>query len=141
LPPPRPPRRLASALAGLLALVTAACAHDFTVENRETPVHVWLSAPDLGQAGGTIDALIYVGARKVVQGPVTFPPGTTHVSLPTVHVPTCPTTASAVLRGGALTAPRQIRVVGESWVQVVVRGDTVTIEYFREQPNVCGPTR
>ena len=127
--------RLLVPLAGhLLLSVGAACAHDYKLENRETPVHVWLSAPELTERGGTIDVLIYVGAEKVVQGPVRFPPGVGHVVLPTVYVTAGKKTVSAVVRGGTSSATTQVGVEGETWVQVVVRGRTVTIGRGEQAP-------
>ena len=117
------------------AAAVAACAHDFTLENRETPVHVWLSAPELGaQGGGEVDVLIYVGAEKVVEGPVRVPPGVGHVVLPTVYVTAGKKTVSAVVRGGTSSATRDVGVAGETWVQIVVRKRTVTIGSGAEAP-------
>ena len=116
-------------------VLAAACAHDFTLENRETPVHVWLSAPELtARGGGEVDVLIYVGAEKVVQGPVRFPPGVGHVVLPTVHVTAGKKTVSAVVRGGTSSATTDIGVAGETWVQIVVRERTVTIGSGEQAP-------
>jgi len=120
--------------AALSGLVSSSCAHDYTLENRETPVHVWLSAPDLLERGGTVDVLIYVGAEKVVQGPVRFAAGVGHVVLPTVYVTAGRKTVSAVVRGGTASATTKIGVEGETWVQVVVRGRSVTIGSGEQAP-------
>jgi hypothetical protein len=121
-------------LLALAAVGALACAHDFTLENRETPVHVWLSAPDLQVAGGEVDVLIYVGAEKVVEGPVRFPPGVASIVLPTVFVTAGKKTVSAVVRGGTSSATREVGVPGEMWVQILVRGRTVTISSSSQAP-------
>ena len=120
----------------LLAACAASvsCAHDYILENRETPVHVWLSAPDLEDRDATVDVLVYVGAEKVVQGPVRFPPGVGHVVLPTVYVTAGKKTVSAVVRGGTASATTDIGVEGETWVQIVVRGRSVTIGSGEQAP-------
>jgi len=116
------------------ALLAPACAHDFTVENRETPVHVWLTAPDLVATGGTIDVLIYVGSEKVVQGPVRFPAGVGHIVLPTVYLTAGPKVVSAVVRGGTASTTKTVPVAGETWLHVVVQGRTVTVNSYNGQP-------
>lgn len=126
--------RLLPIVGSLLLGLGAACAHDYKLENRETPVHVWLSAPELQPQGGTVDVLVYVGAEKVVQGPVRFPPGVGNIVLPTVYVTAGRKTVSAVVRGGASSATSQIGVEGETWVQIVVRGRTVTIASGEQAP-------
>lgn len=116
-------------------LLPAACAHDFTVENRETPVHVWLTAPDLANTGGTLDALIYVGAEKAIEGPVRFPPGVLHVALPTLYVTSGDRVVSAVLEGGAISATDEVDIDGETWIQVTVQRRGVTIRDLDRPPN------
>lgn len=118
----------------LLASSAASCAHDYTLENRETPVHVWLSAPELGARGGSLDVLIYVGAEKVVQGPVRFPPGVGHVVLPTVYVTAGKKVVSAVVQGGTSSATAWAGVEAETWVQIVVRGREVKITSGDQAP-------
>lgn len=120
------------------ALALPACAHDFTVENRETPVHVWLTAPDLVAQGGTIDVLIYVGSEKVIQGPVHFPAGVGHIVLPTVYVTAGPTVVSAVVRGGTAGTTKTVPVAGETWLHVVVQGRTVLVNSYNGQPISAG---
>jgi hypothetical protein len=129
---PRPPAACVATL--LLGLAVTACAHDYDVENRDTPVHVWLSAPDLGPEGGRVNALIYVGSEKAVEGPVRFPPGVAHVKLPTLFMTTGDKTVSAVIQGGALSATDEVEIEGESWVQVVVRRGSVEIVFREEEP-------
>ena len=117
------------------AVLLCACKHDFTVEDRETPVHVWLTAPDLGKTGGRIDALVYVGPHKVVEGPVEFRAGVPTVALPTVFLNVGDVTVSAVFAGGSIAATGSIEVEGESWVQVVVRGRTARILHSETEPS------
>ena len=81
-----------------------------------------------------MDVLVYVGAEKVVQGPVRFPPGVGHVVLPTVYVTAGRKTVSAVVRGGTASATSQVGVDGETWVQVVIRGRSVTIGSGEQAP-------
>ena len=128
------PRRAAFVGMVLVGLAVAACAHDYDVENRDTPVHVWLSAPDLGAESRVVNALIYVGSEKAVEGPVRFPPGVAHVRLPTLFMTTGDKTVSAVIQGGALSATDEVEIEGESWVQVVVRQRSVEIVFREEEP-------
>ncbi len=129
---------LCVAVAGLALLASGACAHDYGIENRETPVHVWITAPGMAAEGGTIDALVYLGALKVVEGPVTFPPGVPTVNLPTVYARVGEVECSAVLNGGAVTVRETVEIEGESWVQIIVTGRAATIELSEEQPSPWG---
>ena len=129
-------RILRYAVPVLLAACAGACAHDYRVESRDTPVHVWLTAPDLKEQAHTVDVLIYVGAEKVVQGPVRFPPGVGHVVLPTVYVTAGNQNVSAVVRGGTTSGTTVVGVTGETWVQITVRGRAVTIVGYDGQPVV-----
>jgi hypothetical protein len=124
----------ALAVAALLLLSLAACAHDYGLEDLEVPVHVWLRAPALVAQGGRLDALIYVDAKKAVEGPVTFAPGATYVELPPVYVPAGSRTVSAVFRGGAASATEEVSIDGETWVVVTVAGGSVGIEAEDRQP-------
>jgi len=130
-------RRLAGRLALLLvpALAASACAHDYVVENRDTPVHVWISVPEFEAQGGTLSALVYVGGQKVVDGVINFSPGKPTVVLPSVHLRTGTVPVSAVLFDGAVSATENVGIEQESWVQIVVRGKTATIRATEEQPN------
>ncbi len=121
-----------------LALSAAACAHDYAVENRDTPVHVWITAPDFDATGGTFTALVYVGGQKAVEGPITFEPGKPTIALPSIHLRTGTVPVSAVLFDGAVTATESVGIEQESWVQIVVRGKTATIRATEEQPSPRG---
>ena len=125
-------------LAAIVLLASAClggCSHDYTVERRDTPVHVWLSAPELAAQGGTLHALIYVAGSKIVDGPVTFAPGHATVALPTAHVRAGPAPVSAVLGDGAISVSDRIEIEGESWIQVTVRGKGATIRASEDQPS------
>lgn len=144
-PSPRRPRgRAAALLAGLAALLgplaaLAGCANPaYLVEQREVPVHVWLTAPDLAAGGGSVSALIYVSSSKVVEGPVRFEPGQATVVLPTAYVRAGTLTVSAVLEGGAATASDRVEVEGEAWVQVIVRGRSASLRVSENQPSTAG---
>lgn len=125
--------RAAVLLAGLLAL--AGCAGTYSLEDRDTPVHVWITAPDVAAAGGTLPALVYVGGQKVVDGTIAFQPGLPTVVLPSVTAKTGPTRVSAVLFDGATSVQEDIEVEGECWVQVVVRGSSAVLFTSEQQPN------
>jgi hypothetical protein len=117
----------------------AGCAkHGYRVEQREIPVHVWLTAPELAATGGSIHALVYVGSQKVVEGRVTFEPGKPTVALPTAYVRAGSTQVSAVLGDGAMSAENTLGVDGESWLQVLLRGRTVTLRLTNAQPSPLG---
>jgi hypothetical protein len=119
----------------LAALALAGCrSGDYTVESRETPVHVWVSAPEVGARGGQVDLLVYVGGVKAVEGPVCFPRGVCHVALPTVYVPSCPTTVTAVVRGDPAPTTKDVQIGGESWIQVVVSGGRLEIRHTGNEP-------
>lgn len=134
---PRP--RLAATHLSLLllglALLASACAHDYSVENRDTPVHVWITAPDLAASGGTLTALVYVGGQKAVEGPITFAPGKPTVALPSVHLRSGTVPISAVLFDGAVSETENASIEQESWVQIIVRGKTASIRVTEEQPS------
>lgn len=123
-----------------LALAAPACGSNatFEVEGRETPVHAWLTVPHLAEAGGRIDALIYVGPHKVVQGPVVFPQGSPTVNLPPLYIRAGTYDVAAVLDGGRFSVRERITVVRESWVQVVLRGGRIRIDYDDRQPDPWG---
>jgi hypothetical protein len=128
--------------AALLALLTSglvglsACAHDYLIEDRLTPVHVWLSAPEVATAGGRVDALIYVGAEKVVEGPVVFAPGVATVTFPTLHVNAGSRLVQVVVARGTITASQEVNVSGETWVHVTLARGAVTIATDDEQPRM-----
>jgi hypothetical protein len=119
-------------LAGLL--LAAGCAHDYGLENLEVPVHVWLRAPRVAVAGGSLDALIYVDSQKAWEGPVEIPRGATHVELPSVYVPVGDRRVSAVIGGGAASATDEVSIEGESWIVVTADGSRVSIAAEDRQP-------
>ncbi|MDJ0974975.1 MAG: hypothetical protein QNJ98_10985, partial [Planctomycetota bacterium] len=122
--------RLTLPLLLLLTLVAGpGCQTTWGVENRETPVHVWITAPGLAQQGGTLQALVYVGAEKVVEGPVRFPQGVPTIMLPTAYVRAGDRLVSAVIDGGRLVAREEVEIEGEGWVQIVVGPNGVGINY------------
>jgi hypothetical protein len=121
-------------LQGLLVLALSACAHDYLVEDRRTPVHVWLSAPEIGAHGGRIEALVYVGAEKVVEGSVAFAPGVSTVTFPTIHVNRGSRLVQVVLARGAMTSSQEVNVDGETWIHVTLSRGAVTIASDDEQP-------
>jgi len=94
------------ATACVLAAGLLGCTGDFTVERRESPVHVWLSVPGLAASGGQLHADVTLGPYGVVRDIVTFPRGVPTVELPTVYV-----------RDGAYVAAVRLREAG---VAVVV---------------------
>lgn len=124
----------------LLALAAPACGGRSTweVENRETQLNCWLTVPHLAENGGRIDALIYVGPYKVVQGPVVFPKGSPTVNLPPIFIRAGRYDVAAVLDGGRFSVREQIDIVRESWVQVALCDGRIRIEYDDKQPNPWG---
>ena len=129
-----------SALLTVLFLALAACASaPFDVENRDTPIHVWVTAPELARgAGGTVDLLIHVAGQKVLEGPVRIPPGTPTIQLPTVYARSGPTTISAILRGGRGVTQQRVKIDGESWVQIIVNGSQLRVIATDNQPQPWG---
>jgi hypothetical protein len=117
-----------------LALALSACAHDYLVEDRLTPVHVWLSAPEIAARGGGVDALVYVGGEKVVEGPVAFAPGVSTVTFPTIHVNSGSRLVQVVLARGTITASQEVNVTGETWIHVTLDRGAVRITSDDEQP-------
>ncbi len=122
----------------LLALGLAACSTTYGVENREVPVHVWITAPHLAEQGGTLQALIYVGSEKVIDGPVRFPQGVPTITLPTAYVRAGDRLVSAVVGTGRLSAREEVEIEGEGWVQVVVAPNSVGIGHSETQPSPWG---
>ena len=123
-----------------LALFAPACGSTstFEVENRETQVNVWLTAPDFCATGGRVDALIYIGPYKVVQGPVEFPANTPTVNLPPVFIRTGCYDVAAVLDGGRYSVRERIDITRQGWVQVILRGGRIRIDYDEKQPDPWG---
>ncbi len=118
-----------------LLLLLAACSTTSDVEGRETRVNVWLTAPHLAKDGGTLEALIYVGPYKVVEGPVAFPKGTPTVNLTPLFIGSGSREVSVVLAGGRFSARETVQVERESWIQVVLVDGRVGIKLEDEQPD------
>jgi hypothetical protein len=137
--PPRPPRarRLAHALPLLALALAAGCAHSYVVEERETPVHLWVTVPGALETGRTLDLLAYVGAEKAFEGPVRFAAGTPHVALPTLYLPAGTKQVSVVVDGGALSETTEVRIRQESWLQIVVRDRRVQIAHHEQEPRAA----
>lgn len=135
---PRVPLLLLVCSTLVVCACLAACQTSYNVEDRETPVHVWITAPDMPPEGGTIDALVYVGPEKIVEGAVNFPAGTKTINFPAVRVRVGDTLVSAVVRRGTVAARETFEIEGESWVQVLVRGGTVELRLNDQQPNPRG---
>jgi hypothetical protein len=127
-------RNAPAILALLLGL--AGCTHESVVEQRETPVHVWVSAPAIGARGGSLEALIYVGSEKAVEGRLEFPRGVSTVVLPTLYVNAGEKLVQAVLARGAITASERLRIREESWIHVTLKDRTATIRLQEEQPHL-----
>jgi len=126
-------------LALLLALALAACATTSEVEGRETRVNVWLTVPRLAKEGGTIQALIYVGPYKVVEGPVDFPKGTPTVNLTPLYIGAGPRQVSAVLAAGRFSARASVTIEKESWIHITLVDGALDIDLTDEQPDAWGP--
>jgi hypothetical protein len=125
---------------GLLLLLgaglAAGCAHSYDVENRDTPVHVWISAPELAATGGTLTVKVEVAGRVLADGPVAFPSGAPTVELPVARVRTGSVPVAVTVDGGRVRAQQSVGVPNESWIRVVVRGAAVSISSYREQPPI-----
>ncbi|MDA1194632.1 MAG: hypothetical protein O2894_05555 [Planctomycetota bacterium] len=123
-------------LALLVAWALTSCAsHDYGVEGRETPVHVWLTVPELAAQGGQIDALIYIGPYKAVQGPVQFRAGSPTVNLTTLFIRAGSYDCAAVLDNGRLNVRERFDISGECWVQVVLKGGRLSLTFDDRQPD------
>ncbi len=122
-----------------LSLAAPACgSHSFDVEGRETPVNVWLTVPELAAEGGSIDALIYIGPYKVVQGPVVFEKGSPTVNLPALYLRAGGYDVAAVLDNGRVSVRERVQIESESWVQIILRGNRLILEYDERQPDPWG---
>ena len=122
----------------VLALPLPSCGHTFALESRETRVNVWLTAPAVAAEGGSIDALIYVGPYKVVEGPVQFPKGVNTVILPPLYIRSGQRKVSAVLGGGRYTAAANINVEREGWVDITLRSRALSITFTEVEPSRIG---
>ena len=122
----------------VLALLAPACAHHYDVEARETRVNVWLTVPALAEQGGRMDALIYVGPYKVVQGPVVFTKGSPTVNLPPLYIREGTRDVAAVLDGGRYSVRESIEIHDESWIQLILRDGRLSVLYDDEQPDPWG---
>jgi hypothetical protein len=122
---------------GLLGVgLLGGCAHDFAVERRDTPVHVWISAPALGARGASIPALVYVGSEKAVEGTIAFPQGTSTVILPTIRMTEGKWLVQAVFAGGAITVSDDVHVKGETWIEILIQNRAATIHTSDQQPPI-----
>lgn len=134
--PVRP--RIAAPLAALLLGLGACTSHSYRVEQREVPVHVWITAPEVAARSGSLPALVYVGPQKVVEGRVAFEPNRPTVALPNAYVRSGPTPVSVVLGDGAMAVNQTVNVEGEAWLQVIVRGNTASLRQTKDQPDPRG---
>ena len=125
-------------LATCLVLGVSGCGHTFDVEGRQTRVNVWLTAPALAERGESLEALIYVGPYKVVDGPVEFPAGINTVILPPVYLRQGSHKVSVVLAGGTFTSDRSIGVTRESWLDITLRNRVLNIGYVEGEPSRIG---
>ena len=126
-------------LALVLALAMPACgSNTFDVEGRETPVNVWLTVPHLAAEGGRIDALIYIGPYKVVQGPVRFDKGSPTVNLPPLYLRAGGYDVAAVVDNGRFSVRERVTIAQESWVQIILRGNRLILEFDGRQPDPWG---
>jgi hypothetical protein len=108
------------------------------VEQREVPVHVWITAPEVAARGGSLPALVYVGPQKVVEGRVTFEASKPTVALPNAYVRAGATPVSVVLGDGAMAVHQTVDIDGEAWLQVFVRGNAATLRHSKDQPDPRG---
>lgn len=122
----------------LTVLALGACSTTAEVEGRETRVNVWLTVPSLAQEGGRIDALIYVGPYKVVEGPVDFPKGTPTVNLTPLFIGAGSRDVSAVLGNGRHSARDTVNIQQESWIRVALIDGRLRIDFDDEQPDPWG---
>ncbi len=119
---------------GLAPLLAAGCRHPYSLENRDTPVHVWLTAPEAAARGDTVEFLVYVGDKKAIEGPVRFPPGVPNVIIPAVYLRAGPHTVSVVVGRGRASARREIEVAGETWLRVTLAGNGVRVDRSSSEP-------
>ena len=122
----------------IAALTLGACATTAEVEGQETRLNVWLTVPALAENGGRIDALIYVGPYKVVEGPVDFPKGTPTVNLTPLYLGAGRRDVSVVLAGGRYSARDSVTVERESWIRVTLIDSSLRIDFDDEQPDPWG---
>jgi hypothetical protein len=121
-----------------LALFPAGCRTRWTVESRDTPVHVWLMSPELAQTGTPIRAEVRVGPHVAIDGPVRFPRQTPNVILPALYMPASTQRVTAVIDGGRLSAEAMVSVGGPTWILVRVTSTGVTIQRTGAEPT-CPP--
>jgi hypothetical protein len=131
-------RFCALVLVSTFALVASACGHTYEVEGRQTRVNVWLTAPALAERGESIQALVYVGPYKVVDGPVSFPQGIDAVVLPPVYVRQGQHTVSVILGDAKFRATQAVNVQRECWLDVTLREKVLKIAFFETEPSRIG---
>jgi hypothetical protein len=127
-----------AAVLALAAVATVGCGHTFEVEGRQTRMNIWLTAPTLCERGESIDAVIYVGPYKVVDGPVSFPKGINVVILPPVYVRQGNHKVTAVLGGGKFSAEQTIGVQREGWLDITLRDRVLNIVHSETEPSRIG---
>jgi len=128
-----PMRRIVPVSLAVAALLSG-CAHDFEVERRETPLHVWFSAPSLPAGTRFVQADVRVGPYAVVSGPVEFPAGVATVRLPTLYLRSGTYGVVAAVGRGPARGSAQIGLRRESWVHIVLQGDEVRISQAEAEP-------
>jgi hypothetical protein len=121
------------ACAGALALAAMACSHAYVVEDRETPVHVWLEAPAAVQGDVATHVTIHVGDRQVLDGPVRFPAGQTRIELPTVYLKAGERNVSVAI-GGRAAARETAKVRHATWILVSIRGAAADVSVHDREP-------
>ena len=120
----------------LVAASLSACGgNKYVVEDRDTPVHVWLAAPAAMAADVATHVLLYVGDRKVMDGPVRFPAGQTSLELPTVYMPAGERAVSVVIGGGQSAARGTAKIRHATWILVTIRGMAADISVSDKEPS------
>lgn len=112
----------------LLALVLGGCRTTWSIESRDTPVHVWLTSTQLAACGGMIQARVTVGPHVAVDGPVRFLPGVPNVKLAPLRMAAGTKRVDVSIDGGRLKRCVSVGVSGATWIRITIGERSVQVE-------------
>jgi hypothetical protein len=137
----RAPRALAAALAALgLALAGLAalpgCRHAYGIEERESPVHVWIDVPAARTADQTVELTVTVGGLAAARGTYLFPAGRPRQEMPPLYL-RAGSHPVVVTRGGRVVASDTVPVGHVTWIVVTVDGAGASVARSRAEPGTA----
>ena len=127
------------ALAALAVLATlplsslGACGTTYSLPDRDTPVEVYVEAPAARTSPVDAALLVYVGDKKVVDGPIRLGAGETLRKIGSVYVRGGEQTVSVVL-GGRAVATENVKIAHRAWIVIALSGGEAKISSVDREP-------